>query len=186
MNFIDNHDVPRFLWRNSDPRALRAALAYLLTEDGIPCLYYGTEQEFAGGNDPSNREPLWWSEYRTDGETFRYVAQLNAARRRYEALRRGSMSLTWTTDRVGDESDAGIVGFERVSGASYALVVINAQGNHPSRTAFEGVAMATTAAPGSVLADVLSGDRFTVAPDGTLDVEVAPFAARILVPDAEF
>ncbi|MCX7807246.1 MAG: alpha-amylase family glycosyl hydrolase, partial [Deltaproteobacteria bacterium] len=53
VNFIDNHDVPRFLFERPDeggPHALRAALAYLLTQDGIPCIYYGTEQEFGGGN----------------------------------------------------------------------------------------------------------------------------------------
>ena len=52
INFIDNHDLPRFLFETDDVRALRASLAYLLTEDGVPCLYYGTEQDFAGGNDP--------------------------------------------------------------------------------------------------------------------------------------
>lgn len=184
VNFIDNHDVPRFLFSHPDPRSLRAALAYLLTEDGIPCIYYGTEQDYAGGNDPANREPLWWSEFRTDGETFRWIAQLTAIRRQHEALRRGDMVLRWTSERTGDESDAGIVAFDRTSGSSYALVVINAQGNHPSRTSFEGAAMNVGAAPGSVLADVLTGDRFTVGGDGTLDVEVGPFQARILVPEA--
>jgi glycosidase len=46
-------DVARFR-----PRLL-AALTFLLTEDGVPCIYYGTEQDFTGGNDPSNRERLW-------------------------------------------------------------------------------------------------------------------------------
>ena len=32
---------------------------YLFTWDGIPCVYYGTEQGFAGGVDPKNREDMF-------------------------------------------------------------------------------------------------------------------------------
>jgi glycosidase len=66
VNFLSNHDVGRFLffmpehWPMSEKRKLlHLALAYLLTAEGIPCLYYGVEQEFAGGNDPANRETMW-------------------------------------------------------------------------------------------------------------------------------
>ncbi len=66
VNFLSNHDVGRFLffmpdaWPHSEKRRLLLlGLTYLLTVDGIPCLYYGVEQEFAGGNDPANRETLW-------------------------------------------------------------------------------------------------------------------------------
>ena len=52
VNFIDNHDVTRFLFDKPSLPALHNALAFLFTEDGIPCIYYGTEQEFSGGNDP--------------------------------------------------------------------------------------------------------------------------------------
>ncbi len=70
VNFISNHDVGRFLffmpaeWSQREKRQLlHLALSYLLTVDGIPCLYYGVEQEFEGGNDPANRETLWDSMY---------------------------------------------------------------------------------------------------------------------------
>lgn len=29
------------------------------TAQGIPIVYYGTEQGYSGGNDPANRESLW-------------------------------------------------------------------------------------------------------------------------------
>ncbi|MCB9611017.1 MAG: alpha-glucosidase C-terminal domain-containing protein [Sandaracinus sp.] len=186
VNFIDNHDVPRFLWRNSDPRALRAAISYLMTQQGIPCLYYGTEQDFAGGNDPANREPLWWSGYARDGETFRWTSRLTHWRRTYPALRRGDFNLRWTTTRTGDEIDAGILAFDREYEGQYALVVINAQGNHASETrAPEGTAMTVGAAAGTVLVDVVTGDRFTVAADQTLVVAVDPYATRLLIPEAQ-
>ncbi len=66
VNFLSNHDVGRFLffmprqWHNADKRKLlHLALTYLMAIDGIPCLYYGVEQEFEGGNDPANRETMW-------------------------------------------------------------------------------------------------------------------------------
>jgi alpha-amylase len=68
VNFLDNHDVPRFLWPGrghvGDPqKGLELALLFQFTEQGIPCVYYGTEQGFAGGNDPGNREDLWSTNY---------------------------------------------------------------------------------------------------------------------------
>jgi glycosidase len=184
INFIDNHDVPRFLWRNADPRALRAAISYLMTQQGIPCLYYGTEQDFAGGNDPANREPLWWSGYSRDGETFRWTSRMARWRRTYPALRRGDFNLRWTTTRTGDEIDAGILAFDRQYEGQYALVVINAQGNHPSETRSpENTAMTVGAAAGTVLVDLVTGDRFTVGADQTLVVAVDVFGTRILVPE---
>ncbi|HOX44177.1 MAG TPA: alpha-amylase family glycosyl hydrolase [Myxococcota bacterium] len=66
VSFESNHDVGRLLffmppaWTEPEKRAvLHQALAYLLTVDGVPALYYGVEQEFSGGNDPANRETLW-------------------------------------------------------------------------------------------------------------------------------
>jgi alpha-amylase len=35
------------------------ALVFALTATGIPFYYYGSEQAYAGGNDPQNRESLW-------------------------------------------------------------------------------------------------------------------------------
>jgi alpha-amylase len=58
VNFLDNHDLPRFLFDATDPSSSAPRL-YLLTWDGIPCVYYGTEQAFAGGVDPKNREDMW-------------------------------------------------------------------------------------------------------------------------------
>lgn len=44
---------------------------YLLDSpsQGIPVIYYGTEQELNGGNDPQNRESLW-PHYDTHSEMY--------------------------------------------------------------------------------------------------------------------
>lgn len=57
--FVDNHDNARFLNQYNDQRMFKNALTFALTSRGIPFYYYGSEQAYAGGNDPQNRESLW-------------------------------------------------------------------------------------------------------------------------------
>ena len=195
VNFLDNHDVPRFLYGVRDlPKdqrrlLLHNALLFLYTAPGVPCLYYGTEQEFSGGNDPANREDLWLSGYDTQNPTFRWIARMAKIRKAYASLRRGSWAVTWASDRVGDEEDAGLFAFERNGGTSsngYSLVVINSNQAHASHTSFGGNAMPVLAPPGTELRDALSGDSFTVAGDGTIEVSVEPMRGVILVPAVDW
>ena len=58
-NFVDNHENARFLNGNPNHQLSKSALAFSLTASGIPFFYYGSEQGFAGGEDPQNREALW-------------------------------------------------------------------------------------------------------------------------------
>lgn len=226
VNFMDNHDVSRFLYgmnptvaadiqrgdgRNCssgvvdirNPRdverfrpRLHAALAYLLAEDGIPCIYYGTEQDFRGGNDPSNRERLWdtgfnTAERRADNSlsTFGWIRRLIAARRNYQALRRGTMAVRWVTEHTGAEQDAGVLAFERVDGANYALVVIHAKDGMAATTAegSGGGPMTVTAPQGTELVDVLSDARrtVTVGGGGSVVVTVGPWQASVFVPRSQ-
>merc|ERR1719454_863256 len=58
--FVDNHDNARFMCNHSgNKQGLRAATVFSLTGNGIPFVYYGTEQYYGGCNDPANRESLW-------------------------------------------------------------------------------------------------------------------------------
>lgn len=59
--FIDNHDNARFLSMTPSIPLFKSALTFALMAQGIPIVYYGSEQAFHGGNDPDNREPLWTS-----------------------------------------------------------------------------------------------------------------------------
>ena len=222
---MDNHDVSRFLYgmnptvasdiarggracsspvvdiRNPAdverfrPR-LHAALAYLLTEDGIPCVYYGTEQDFRGGNDPSNRERLWDTGFPTAERranntvsTFGWTRRLIRLRQNYQALRRGSMALRWTTTHTGSEQDAGIMAFERVDGSNYALVVIHARDGMAETSADRagGAPMMVTAAPGTELVDVLAETprSITVGSGGTAVIPMGPWQASVFVPRAQ-
>ncbi|KAL4757547.1 glycoside hydrolase superfamily [Aspergillus foveolatus] len=78
--FIDNHDNARWLSKKDDKSLLKNALAYVILARGIPIVYYGTEQGYAGGNDPENREDLWRSNYDTDADLYKAISLLSAAR----------------------------------------------------------------------------------------------------------
>ncbi|EFC43633.1 predicted protein [Naegleria gruberi] len=74
--FIDNHDNPRFLNYESDYKLYQNALTYVLTSEGIPIFYYGTEQGFNGGADPFNREPLWPTSFNQNSYLFTFVQKI--------------------------------------------------------------------------------------------------------------
>lgn len=216
VNFMDNHDVSRFLYGMnptvvSDLRAggrdcstavvenpadiarmrqrLHVALAFLFTEDGIPCMYYGTEQDFHGGNDPANRERMWetgfdTSERRADGSqtTFGWVRSLLAIRRDHQALRRGSLSFRWTTEHTGTEGDSGIMAFERVDGGDYALVVLHAKDGNGT-TASGGTTMTVSLSEGTRLRNLLPGEpsTVTVGTAGAVSVTLGPWQSAVFV-----
>ncbi len=193
VNFMDNHDVTRFLFDKPSTPALQNALAYILTEDGIPCIYYGTEQEFNGGNDPTNRERLWDTGFATTGGTFQWIQKLIRVRKAYATLRHGTMSIKWVTSHVATEEDAGMVAYERTDGAHTMLVVLNTSDTQQSETSqakMGGSDMLTDFTPGQQLVDILAapGDpnaSFTVGLQGALNVPVAARGARILVPPSD-
>lgn len=185
INFMDNHDIPRFLFDKDSVPALRSALTYLFTQDGIPCLYYGTEQGFSGGNDPANREPLWLSDYDMDGDLFQHIAALTSLRATYAPLRRGDFTIRWVSDRVDGEEDANILAFERAYEGESALVVINTSDDNSSHTAYNGSGMPVSFAAGTELVEVFPPDSertFTVGSDGTVTVDVGPRDGVVLVP----
>jgi glycosidase len=195
VSFLDNHDIARFLFDQPSVAALHNALFFLLTWDGIPCLYYGTEQRFAGGTDPANREDMFLGNpaeglapFDESGETFGFVKALIALRKEHVALRRGEVSVRWSTDRPRGQTDSGVFAFERVHADQTVLVVLSTADDQDSLTcapaALGGACMQTSFAPGTALIDVApdsDGQTFTVEPGGVLRVTVAPRGGRILV-----
>ena len=193
VNFLDNHDLPRFMFEKTDPNVLRVALQYLMTWDGIPCVYYGTEQGFAGGVDPKNREDMFggnpalgYAPWSTDNDTFKMVQGLIKMRQDHVALRRGQVNPVWSTTTAGPARDAGIFAFERSApGDETVLVVLNSSQQVSETCATTGNACArTTLPPGSTLKDVMpssDGQTFTVKSDGTVDITVPARSGRVLV-----
>lgn len=104
--FIDNHDMSRFpAAAGGKQDRMKEALTFLYGLEGIPLLYYGTEQALPGGTGPDwqNRESMFaggWKggappgdAFKTTSGMFRHIAQLNSMRSRNRILRTGSLHI---------------------------------------------------------------------------------------------
>ncbi len=108
VTFLYNHDQigrspkGRFLFDNPHREQAVLALGYLLTSQGIPCIYYGTEQGFDGGGDHDKylRECMFggnWGGFKTIGHHFfnpehplyRSISEIADIRKKEPALRYG-------------------------------------------------------------------------------------------------
>jgi glycosidase len=107
VTFVDNHDqmsrpYRRFMHGNPYPQQAVLAVGYLLTSQGVPCMYYGTEQGFDGGgsDDSYVRECMFggtWGAFGSAGrhffnpdhEIYRGIQAIAATRNQQPALRYG-------------------------------------------------------------------------------------------------
>ena len=83
INWLDNHDNPRFLNWCNDKRIFRNAIIYYFFYEGIPTFYYGDEQYYNGGSDPNNRENMFGYHY-TNSEIYKLMKIANDVRRNYK------------------------------------------------------------------------------------------------------
>ena len=81
--FVDNHDNARFLNSQGDHNRFKNALTFSLTSRGIPFVYYGSEQGYAGGNDPNNREILF-NNMNTGSDLYKYIKTVIGARQNHQ------------------------------------------------------------------------------------------------------
>ncbi len=105
--FLDNHDNPRWLNSKNDLSLLKNALAYVILSRGVPIVYYGTEQAYAGGADPANREDLWRSGFNTESEMYQAISRLSAARKSAGGLAADDQSHLYVADTAYAWSRAG-------------------------------------------------------------------------------
>jgi neopullulanase len=208
--FLGNHDVSRFTsyaasggWADSDDSMcltgevttdgaiyakLNLAWTFLLTQPGLPLVYYGDELGIPGYKDPSNRGPLWWYSsaigtgevdlsdvagglYNPDQheEVLWHVANLGSARRVHPSFYSGTTSQWWEEEHV--------YAFARTTGSDHVLVIINRADQGTTLTN----GLSYTGLPSSgTFEDVLTGDTFTASGD-SLTVDVGGYQSRVLV-----
>ena len=146
VTFFDNHDNPRFLNLNDNTNRLNEATAYILTERGIPIIYYGDEQYLFnstnGGSTPYNRQMM--SGFSTTTTQYNLIKALSQLRQSNDAIAYGSHTQRWIN------SDVYI--YERQFYNSVVLVAINK--NDTSSYAISGL---NTALPSGNYSDYLSG-----------------------------
>ncbi len=147
VTFVDNHDqmarpYRRFLHNNPYPRQAMLAIAYLLCSQGIPCVYYGTEQGFDGGgpNDGYVRECMFggnWGAFDSTGqhffdpshEIYRGINAVARIREQQAALRYGRQYFRETSEdgnHFFHPVDAGgLLAWSRILETEEVLVALN-------------------------------------------------------------
>lgn len=149
VTFADNHDRrQRFMHGNPYPQQAMLAMGYLLTSQGVPCLYYGTEQGFDGGgpSDAYVRECMFggkWGAFDSKGAHFfnpghpLYQAIRSIARIRQDepALRYGRQYFREISGNGADfghpiEPGRGTLAYSRILDTEELLVCINLE-NQP-------------------------------------------------------
>ena len=96
--FVDNHDNARFLHSQGDVRLFKSALVFSLTARGIPFFYYGSEQGFAGGDDPYNREVLWRN-FDKNSDLYKFTQTVNRARQA-QGVVNNAFAEKWVDDQL--------------------------------------------------------------------------------------
>lgn len=146
VNFVDNHDIVRFLSAHNNTTRLDQAQVFVLTARGVPTIYYGDEQylhnDTNSGNDPYNRPMMTTFSETTRG--FQIVKKLSDLRKNNAAVRFGSIGQRWLN------SDVYI--YERKFNNDVVLVALN-----KSTTASYNITGLNTSLPAGTYGDVLTG-----------------------------
>lgn len=146
VTFIDNHDMTRFLSLLNNNNRLHQSLAFILTQRGIPCIYYGTEQylhnDTSGGGDPYNRPMM--NAFSTSTTAYTLTNRLSTLRRNNPAIGYGSTQQRWMNNDVYI--------YERKFFGNVVLVAINK--NETSSYQITGL---NTALPVGTYSDHLTG-----------------------------
>ena len=147
--FIDNHDVGRFVGRDTPDAAtatrLEEAIVYLFTMPGTPVLYYGTEVALPGGPDPDDRRLMVWTGGNEDVRSL--VIRLAHLRQATPSLQRGSFTEILTERSV-------VVYARTAPPGDSAVVLVNGDDERSvdvplARFGMAGAAIRQTLGPGS-------------------------------------
>lgn len=178
-NFIDNHDMPRFLNQGSE-QELKQALLTLLTIPGIPVIYQGTEQSMT-----ADRDAMFEGGFREDGkkissfdtqsELYTFIKTLSEMRTDNKVFTRGDINVL-----SSDKSGAGVFAFTRTYGDEEVLVVMNTSSSNMLLNQLELGADKGTVYKNKFQANWDEAPKKLVAnKEGEVTMELAPKAAVI-------
>ena len=133
MNFLDSHDIPRFLsCCNGERKRMELAFFYLFMGVGVPSVFYGDEVYIDGTEESEYRAAMDWQ--RASGQSDETEPQSLlpyqdnligkfkewiALRREHLALRRGNYRTIYCNDVTG------VYAFSRCYEEDRVLVVLN-------------------------------------------------------------
>jgi glycosidase len=149
VSFLDNHDQhERFNHPLSDPHQITLGLAIMFCLQGIPAIYYGTEQGLDGTRNgdgqpdlsanESVREALWGKTpqaFDSSAPIYQAIRQLGDCRASHPALRFGRLYFREVSGNGRDfgqsSGTGGIVAFSRILADSEAVLVANTSTTQP-------------------------------------------------------
>jgi glycosidase len=170
MNLIGSHDTPRFLTLcNNDKNLAKLGATIQLTWPGAPSIYYGDELGMEGGKDPDNRRTMRWDIANDSNDMLTYYKELIAARNGSQALQTGEPKLLEASD--ADKTLA----YERIEGKEIALTAVNISKSDKHLTLKFPHKQSYT--------NILDGKQY--APSNTLEIDLSPESAAVLLPSSE-
>ncbi len=150
-------------------------MALTMLWDGIPIIYAGQEQHYAGGNDPYNREATWLSGYNRTSSLYKLVATVNNVRQ--QTIARGSNYTTYNVYALWN--DANTVALRKgYDGNQIVSVFTNKGASAPAETI---TIQATGWTAGTAVVDVLSCKQSVVGSDGGLAVTLVGGEPQVFV-----
>jgi glycosidase len=133
VTFLDNHDLNERFNNPAFPEQTKLALTCLMTMQGIPCIYYGTEQGLDGHGDRREyaREALWGKQdaFSASHPFYQHIQELSHLISEQPALRYGRQYFRPCSGN-GIDFDyspfpGGVISFSRVLNDKELLVVAN-------------------------------------------------------------
>ena len=113
--YLDNHDTVRLATALPDAKQRRLAQVLQFTLPGAPNLYYGTELDMPGGDDPEMRAPMRWDLVKADNPVLAWNRRLIALHKDNRALRVGNYRAITASK---------LIGFERYTDRAADTVVV--------------------------------------------------------------
>lgn len=117
MNFLDSHDVARFLTDcDGDKSRFELAMFYLIMGVGIPSIFYGDEYYIEGAAEPEYRRAMPWGQKENCCEKLK---KWIAIRKEHSVIRNGR----YKTVLCDDQNE--IYAFVRENAVESILIIIN-------------------------------------------------------------
>ena len=150
-----------------------------MLKDGIPVIYQGQEQHYAGKDTPFNREALWLSSYPTTSALYTWIAKLNQIRTQ-AASQDPNGYLTYKTNTI--YSDAHTIATRKGNPGSQLIGVFTNVGSSSSPISITLASSATGFTANQPLVDVMSCSSFTTDSSGNVAATLTGGAPRVLYP----
>ncbi|MCD6503209.1 MAG: alpha-amylase [Euryarchaeota archaeon] len=104
VNFLDNHDLPRYLKEGGNITTMHMAMTFVMTIPGVPIVYYGDEiylkYKGPGQGDPYNRLQMVFTEENNKTIMARLIRALSSLRKTSDALAYGSFKSLYVDNDV--------------------------------------------------------------------------------------